>query len=219
MARRRVEDAYGEREGEDTDLTPPSGGQGPMSLADILSIGGAVGGDGPPGVGGVVEMAPPLRHRSFGPPDTDTDSDPLGSRESARDLRPPSQTPTTFGPPSGRGSELPQGVTVDDDASGGMFSGVGDGGNTLNMPGQSFMPSPSSGNLTFAPPEGGTMRGPQRRSAQPSVLYSQPNSPTLAGRAGGLMEGGLGATGVSDRTGPLQPTELMERLLQMFRGA
>lgn len=142
--------------------------------------------------------------------DTDPDtSGPAGSRDRPRDLRPTSQTPPTFGP-----QMLPQGVTVDD----GMFSGVSDPGNAMNVPGQSMTPSPSSGNMSFASPESGTSRGPQRRSQQPSVLYAQPNSPTLAGRAGGLLEGGIGATGLSDRTGPLTPTDMFQRLLQMFRG-
>ena len=132
---------------------------------------------------------------------TEMESGPLGSRERGRDLRPTSQTPTTFGP---RG--LPQGVTVDD----GM-----DAGNTFDAPGQSMTPSPSSGNLSFAPTAGNPMQ-PQRRSTQPSVLYSQSNSPTLSGRAGGLMEGGLGASDTTDRTGPLSPSDLFQRLLQMY---
>ena len=141
-------------------------------------------------------------------PDPETESGGMGSMERGRDLRSPSKTPTTFSPQG-----LPQGVTVDD----GMFSGVPDGGNTMDMPGQSFSPSPRSGNLSFAMPESGRRpQGPQRRSASPSVLYSQGNSPTLSGRAGGLLEGGLGASGQSDQTGPLQPTDLFQRLLQMM---
>ena len=137
----------------------------------------------------------------------ETESGPMGSLERGRDLRPTGQTPTTFSP---RG--LPQGVTVDD----GMFDAP-DGGNAIDMPGQSFTPSPRSGNMSFAMPESGMRpQGPQRRSASPSVLYSQGNSPTLSGRAGGLLEGGLGASGQSDQTGPLQPTDLFQRLLQMF---
>lgn len=138
-------------------------------------------------------------------PNPETESGPMGSRERGRDLRPSSQTPPTFG-------GLPQGVTVDD----GMFDAP-DGGNAIDMPGQSFTPSPRSGNMSFAMPESGMRpQGPQRRSASPSVLYSQGNSPTLSGRAGGLLEGGLGASGQSDQTGPLQPTDLFQRLLQMF---
>lgn len=187
------------------------GDTGEMMADDLGSL---IGGDKPP----IADPGDPFKGDPFGGkvpkgpqdigPDPDTESGPVGSRERPMEMRPTSQTPTSFGP------RLPQGVTVDD----GMFSGVPEFGNAMNAPGQSMTPRPTSGNLSFAPPEGGTSRGPQRRSASSSVLYAQPNSPTLSGRAGGLMEGGMGATGGSDQMGPLTPTELMQRLLQMYRG-
>ena len=189
---------------------------------DALGEGVGLGIDKDPGLGDDGDPGDPLKILVKPPgdggqdgdvlgPNPEMESGPMGSRERARDLRPTSQTPTTFG-------GLPQGVTVDDgNAGSGMFSGVPDGGNTMDMPGQSFAPSPRSGNMSFAMPESGMRpQGPQRRSASPSVLYAQGNSPMLQGRAGGLMEGGLGASGQSDQSGPLQPSDLFQRLLQMY---
>ena len=201
MARRRMpgDDGYGEQDalGEGIGLgidKDPSVGDGEGDPFKIpVKLPGAGGQDG-----------------DVLGPNPETESGPMGSRERARDLRPTGQTPNTF-------AGLPRGVTVDDGMSdGGMFDAP-DGGIAMDMPGQSFAPSPRSGNMSFAMPESGMRpQGPQRRSASPSVLYEQGNSPMLQGRAGGLMEGGLGASGQSDQTGPLQPTDLFQRLLQMF---
>lgn len=130
----------------------------------------------------------------------------------------PRQEPTPSAPskPSAPDFNLPQGVTVDE----GMFSGVESGGNSMASPAMPSEPTPlamGTQNPIQNPPEGGTNRGPMRRSQQSPSLFAQSNSPMLKGRAGGLLGGGLGSTGGSDASGPLEPTEMFQKLLQMFK--
>lgn len=148
-------------------------------------------------------------------------------------------TPTTFGPrteappgpsgpsvsqpgPANTPSEnppafnLPQGVSVNE----GMFSGASKAGNSFDTPAMSMEPNPTAEmtpNPAFGQPEGGTSRGPMRRSAQSPAIYAQSATPGLSGRAGGLMGGGLGAVGQGEPSGPISPTEMFQKLLQMFK--
>jgi len=132
-----------------------------------------------------------------------------GNTERGNDINP--QSPTSFAPQV----ELPQGVTVDE----GMFSGVPDSGNVMSVPSAAREPNPLSAQTPLAPttaPEGGTMRGPVRRSQQSPSLFAQSNSPNMSGRAGGLMGGGLGAVSQGGG-GAIKPTEMMQKLLELFR--
>lgn len=131
----------------------------------------------------------------------------------------PRQEPTTPLAPAAQTAsapqfELPQGVAVDE----GMFSGLGGGDNSMGTPAVSREPFLSSQTPIAAdnPPEGGTSRGPMRRSQQSPSLFAQSNSPNLSGRAGGLMGGGLGSVG-ADSSGPIKPTEMFQKLLEMFK--
>ena len=147
----------------------------------------------------------------------------VGNTERGIDLQPPSSTPTTFSPQQPQPKfSLPQGVSVNE----GLFSGVPEATRSMDTPAMSMEPSPTAAiraQPAFATPVGPSVaqsspgRGPQRRSASPSSLYAQGTSPSLSGRAGGLLEGGLGAAGGDEPSGPLQPTEMFQRLLQMFR--
>ena len=254
MARRRDDD-YGARESEDDALMALFGGEMPMVEPPM--------GDEPfaepdPFVGPTpFPIENPLVPGPMPPPPWEHGRDGMtravdeGSMERGRDLRPPSQTPTTFAPPEQAPAPsfdpaLPRGVTTEDAAtspgfpspfgeevtapgvpSGSPFGEItapgfptsapfgGDGRNAFSTPDQGMSSRPQDDNVSTPP----AMNGPRRRSSQPSVLYSQAPSPTLTGRAGGLLEGGLGSTGTSDRTGKLQPTALFQRLLQMLGGA
>ena len=142
--------------------------------------------------------------------------------------KPFATAPTTFGPrqeptptptqsmPSAPAFNLPQGVSVDE----GMFSGVQSGGNAMATPAMPAEPNPlamGTQNPIQNPAESGTSRGPMRRSQQSPSLFAQSRSPMLSGRAGGLLGGGLGSTGAGEPSGPLQPTQMFQKLLELFR--
>lgn len=183
-------------------------------LEALLGI--PAGGDGDPGIGSVIEPAPAFPPRA--PVGVEQDngaargSDKAGNTERGRDLNPSS--PNTSGPQQG-GFNLPQGVSVNE----GMFGGAPPG-NAMQTPSMSMEPNPVASqtpNPMFSQPESGTNRGPQRRSPQAPAIFAQGNSPGLAGRAGGLMGGGLGATGQGEASGPLNPSALFQKLMQMFQ--
>lgn len=202
MARRRSEDGF------------------PDDFGDDDGLGGLLGGmpnEGGPGIGGIFEDAPPLDIGKILQPPNKPPSDPTppdgttlgipayGNTDRPRDLAGPQSTPNTFG--------LPQGVSVNE----GMFSGVPQSGNSMNVPGQSRTPRLSSGNVMNAPPESGTSQGPMRRSASSPSIYGESASPTMFGRAGGLLGGGKGLVGAEESSGPIAPTKMMAKLLQLFR--
>ena len=214
MARRRSDDGLQDDFGQEDD--------GLGGLLGGGSLGTPVGpNEGGPGIGGVFEQLPNIKVPGTRPPDDplgplDPDeSGPIGNTERPRDLAGPNATPNTFG--------LPEGVSVND----GMFSGVNDGmfsgvpksGNAMNTPAQPRTPQLSSGNVMNAPPESGNSQGPMRRSASaPSIFGEKRGGQTMFGRADGLLGGGKGLVGAEESSGPIAPTEMMMRLLQMFRG-
>lgn len=214
MARRRTgDDNYGGTEDYDD--------------ADGGDIGGLLGGgftDGPPQIGSIIEPAPPapgvISKPPAGPVPNEPptlgigpdESGPVGNTERGRDLRP--NTPNTSGPQGG-GFNLPQGVSVNE----GMFNGAPPG-NAMQASAMPMEPNPvaaQSQSPMFAQPESGTSRGPTRRSAQSPAIFAQSSSPNLSGRAGGLLGGGLGATGQGESSGPLNPSALFQKLIQMFQ--
>ncbi len=143
-----------------------------------------------------------------------------GNTERGRDIGGGGQG-SPYGPMGGGASKqptsidmgLPQGVTVDE----GMFSGVPEDGNAMNVPGQSRVPSPTSGMAMNAPPESGFSQGPMRRSASSPSIYGESRNPKMFGRAGGLLGGGKGLVGQEESSGPIAPTEMMKKLIQLFQ--
>ena len=142
----------------------------------------------------------------FGPPRGGPAPAPLGTP-----VGPPMGQPP--GGPSEDSFGLPQGVSVNE----GMFAGVPESGNAMNVPGQSRTPSPTSGMAMNAPPESGTSQGPMRRSASSPSIYGESRNPTMFGRAGGLLGGGKGLVGREESSGPVAPTEMMKKLLALFQ--
>ena len=128
-----------------------------------------------------------------------------GTTERGIDLKGPRQTPTTTG--------LPQGVSVNDSMGDGY-----DGGATQDTPAMPREPSPvaaQSPNPMMANATQG--QGPTRRSRVNPAIFGENRNPMLHGRAGGLMGGGLGAVGGGEPSGPLQPSEMFMKLLQLFQ--
>ena len=170
-------------------------------------------------------------------------NDSAGSTERGRDLRPndaPTYAPQfelpqgvtvqeamtpDYGPPAmtpdyGWSSPSPSPSPEATPAMPSVFSSVADSGNAMATPAMPSEPSPlalGTQNPIQAAPESGTGSGPVRRSQQSPSLFAQSNSPMLRGRAGGLMGGGMGAVGRSDKSGPLQPTQMFQKLLELFR--
>lgn len=140
-----------------------------------------------------------------------------GNTERGVDLKGPAAVPTTGrpapAPTSGPQNTfgLPQGVSVNE----GMFEGVPNSGNTIQAPAMPNTPQ-TGGGVMNAIPESGTSTGPMRRSAIAPSIYGESKSPMLAGRADGLLGGGKGISG-AESSGALQPSEMFQKLLQMFR--
>ena len=207
MAKRRTEDG----QQEDYDGGFRHGGI-EKRLGDIPKLMPDYGEDMGPSIG----ITPPqeeLPSTGIGPLNPgEVEGGSPGNTERGRDFSP--NTPTTSAPQAG-GFNLPQGVSVNE----GMFSGAPPG-NAMQTPAMSMEPDPVAAqppSPMFAQPESGTMRGPQRRSPQAPAIFAQGGSPGLAGRAGGLMGGGLGATGQGEASGPLSPSDLFQKLMQMFQ--
>ena len=131
--------------------------------------------------------------RLIGVPGED-ESGEYGNTDKARDLT-KQLTPNTFG--------LPHGVSTTES----MFG-------SIDTPLSERAPDP------FAPQPpitGMASSGPMRRSASAPSLYGESRSPSLFGRADGLLGGGKGLAGAEESSGPLAPTEMMQKLLQLFR--
>lgn len=123
-----------------------------------------------------------------------------GNTEYARDLAGPRATPNTFG--------LPKGVSVNDNMT------EDGGGATMDTPSQPSQPMLQNAMVSQGLPASG---GPTRRSASSPSIYGESRSPSLFGRADGLLGGGKGLVGAEETSGPLAPTEMMQKLLQLFR--
>lgn len=192
MARRRSADSGDIREDDDPSL---SGGGGFGSIFDN----GRGFSDMGPNIGSIVEPVPQL-------PDlpaiagNETTARELGGSLFPNRLRPVRQTPSVDQPqapptPSG----LPIGMTVQD------------GEDTMSTPMMSRAPNP----IAAMTPNPVAQQATTRRVA-PSQLFSDDYGTPMFGRAGGLMGGGQGVMESND--GAPSPTEMMKRLLQMFRG-
>jgi hypothetical protein len=164
---------------------------------------------------------------NFPKPFTDyTPEEIAGNTERGVDLKGPSGIPTRSQTPQAPMSMmsspaqensmgLPQGVSVNE----GMFSGAPDSGYAMDAPAQSAEPNPIAGQLpnpTFAQPEGGSTRGPVRRSNSNPAIFAEHRSPMLMGRADGLLGGGKGISG-GESSGALAPSEMFQKLLQLFK--
>lgn len=164
-----------------------------------------LGSESGPGIGEIIAPLPDHlgeKPRDFGPPvkGPTSDAPPVlpddvgrGSTTTARELG--GGMPNTIG--------LPQGVSVNDSMG------------TMDVPGQSRTPSP----VAAQPPNPGfaNMEGPRRRSPVSPSIYGETRSPQLFGRADGLLGGGKGLVGAEESSGPIQPTEMFNKLLQLFR--
>lgn len=176
------------------------GGDGFGVGNDVRDIGDILGGGS--GDGSKVTVKPPAGE----PPDDGLirGEDRPGSTDTARDRTPPSGSPLVpFG--------LPQGVTVND-----QFTEPASAGSwrpAQPAPAQSIEPAPFSAETGIPP----TVAGPQRRSVPNPAIYGESRGSQLFGNAGGLLGGGIGAVGGSEPSGPLTPTEMFSRLLQLFR--
>lgn len=165
---------------------------------------------------GAVRESPSIDNApGAAPPERSIDE---GNTDRGRDLAVPSATPNTFG--------LPQGVSVNDSMSvqspgvgvnEGMFQGVPNYANSMDTPQASRTPELASGSISNAIPEGGTNSGPTRRSASSPSIYGESRNPTMFGRADGLLGGGKGLVGAAETSGPLSPTDMMQKLVQLFR--
>ena len=135
-----------------------------------------------------------------------------GSTTTAREMGP--KSPTTFG--------LPQGVSVNDsqsdDAGQSHWSHVPEMPNEPTpMSSQSVIPQMGGGAGQAAqPPMMASGEGPQRRSQSSPAIFSEQRGSQLFGRADGLLGGGKGYAGAQEASGPLEPTEMFKKLLQMF---
>lgn len=145
-----------------------------------------------------------------------------GNSESVFSTKGPGQNPTTSAPRQ-EAFQLPRGVSVEEampqqaDAIAQPF----DGGNTQNTPPMSMEPAPVSAqtpaptmNFGAGAPQ---QAGPQRRSAVSPTIFAENRGSQLSGRAGGLLGGGKGFAGAEEASGPIAPTEMFQKLLQMFR--
>lgn len=116
----------------------------------------------------------------------------------------PSQTP---------GMQLPRGVSANEFTN---ESSLMDQGGYSEPHYQSVPSMPTTPNLVSSVNTPPTTQGPQRRSPISPAIFAQQRNPNLFGRAGGLLEGGQGATGGGEHSGAIAPTEMMKKLLQMF---
>lgn len=211
MATRRSMGLGGEREygaeddqGMGVDLSGLGSFQSPDSGGGMLGQPNDMGvyppGTSPAELGGAVREAPSIDRL----PAVKEDDMP-GNTDRSRDLAGPSATPNTFG--------LPQGVSANE----GTFSGVPNYGNSMETPQTSRTPSLATGSVSNAIPESGTNSGPMRRSASSPSIYGESRNPTMFGRADGLLGGGKGLVGEQEHSGPISPTDMMQKLVQLFR--
>lgn len=212
----REEQDYGYDDGNDTRfIGDPNGGGSPL-------MGGGMGSG--PRIDEFGNVVPdfsndpnfPVPFQDYTPPEIS------GNTERGVDLKGPQGVPTTSRPapppmnlPMGVSTtdSQPQGTNVND----GMFSGVPNYGNTMETPQTSRTPSLASGSVSNAIPESGTNSGPMRRSAVSPSIYGDTTNPTMFGRADGLLGGGKGLVGAQETSGKLTPTDMMAKLVQLFK--
>lgn len=198
MATRRSTEKYGEEQEEDSGIV--DSGTGPR----VDEFGNVV-----PDFAG---------DPNFPTPFVDYKPDEMaGNTERGASFQAGGQTPTegvrgpVNAPPPPPQDALPQGVSVNE---------------TMDTPPQSSEPNPiawqpANPMSSMAPSmtgitEGGPLaNGPKRRSTVNPQIFAETGNPSLSGRAGGLLAGGMGASG-NEASGPIQPTQMMKKLLQMF---
>ncbi|NBU11822.1 MAG: hypothetical protein EBS84_22960 [Proteobacteria bacterium] len=195
--------------------------------------GGFMSGGGNTGGGRVDEfgnVVPDWGGPNFPTPFVDYNPDEIaGNTERGVDLKGPAAVPTTSKPPgmpSMPGAppppQLPQGVSVNDsqsdDAGQSHWSHVPEMPNEPTpMSSQSVIPQMGRGAGQAAqPPMMASGEGPQRRSQSSPAIFSEQRGSQLFGRADGLLGGGKGYAGAQEASGPLEPTEMFKKLLQMF---
>ena len=206
MATRRSLGMGGEREDDGSgDFDDQGGVDGGI---DLLAGGGVPPVGGGPRIDEFGNVVPDFSNDpNFPTPFKDYQPDEIaGNTDTARGMMKSGSAPTSF--------NLPQGVSVND-ASSGSHGGT-DAIDTPAMPSEPSpvawqTPNPMSSERPL------TTGGPQRRSASNPAIFADSRSPMLHGRAGGLMGGGLGATGGSELSGPIAPTAMMQKLLQLFQ--